>query len=253
MTDSNRRAKSTTTPIPGDDDAVYGARYYDHQLHRKHWFHNNTAKRELRWREVLHMLDLTKDDGVLEIGCAAGAQAVRLAGLCREVVGIDLSTAAIERAIAHAAAAHVSNARFFRLDASSLTPFPDASFDKVAAIDFTEHVDDEALVRVLREVRRVLRGNGRLAIFTPCASHYVERLKEHSVILKQLPEHIAVRGPAAYRRLLLQSEFSISSLYYSPSTYPLFGKLDRWFANTPMIGPLFRFRICIVARPTIVS
>ena len=95
----------------GDDDAVHGARYYDQQLHRKHWFHNNTAKRELRWREVLQMLDLTKDDGVLEIGCAAGAQTVRLAGLCREVVGIDLSAAAIERAIAHAAAAHVSNAR----------------------------------------------------------------------------------------------------------------------------------------------
>jgi hypothetical protein len=101
----------------------------------------------------------------------------------------------------------------------------------------------------LRECRRVLRADGRFAIFTPCASHYVERLKSRGIMLKQIPGHIAVRGPAVYRRLLQQNGFSIDSLYFSPSTYPLFGRLDRWFANVPIIGPLFRFRICIVATP----
>ena len=96
---------------------------------------------------------------------------------------------------------------------------------------------------------RLLRPGGKLAIFTPCASHYVERLKAHNLILKQIPGHIAVRGPDAYRRLLALGGFAIDSLEFSPSTYPIFGNLDRWLANTRIVGPLFRFRICIVARP----
>ena len=195
------------------------------------------------------MLDLSPDDRVLEIGCAAGEHTLRLAEYCKEVVGVDLAAAAIERARARIAAGHVPNAHFLRLDASNLDRFSSASFDKVAAIDFTEHVEDEVLAKVLRECHRVLRPDGRLAIFTPCASHYVERLKKRNIILKQIAGHIAVRGPAEYRRLLLGNGFSIDSLYFSPSTYPFFGRFDRWFGNMPIVGPLFRFRICIVARP----
>ena len=243
-------ARATSTP---DLDTLYGANYYDQQLHREHWFHNNAAKRALRWHEVLHMLDPSVHDRLLEIGCASGEHTLRLAGLCKEVVGVDLAAAAIERARARAIDARVSNASFVRLDASNLDRFPGACFNKVAAIDFTEHINDEVLAKVLRECRRVLRPDGRLAIFTPCASHYVEGLKSRGIILKQIPGHIAVRGPAAYRHLLQQNGFSIDSLYFSPSTYPLFGLLDRWFASVPIVGPQFRFRICIVATPAATS
>lgn len=237
-------------PTPTGHDAVYDAHYFDRELHRDHWFRNNAAKRELRWRELLRMLEPSADDRVLEIGCAAGAHSLRLAPLCREVVGIDLATAAIERAQARAVASHVGNARFLRLDATDLSPLAEASFDKIAAIDFVEHVDDPTLLAVLAECRRLLRDGGRLAIFTPCASHYVERLKARNLVLRQLPGHVAVRGPGAYVQLLAQAGFAIASLRYSPSTYPLFGHLDRWLADAALVGPWFRFRICIVAKPT---
>jgi cyclopropane fatty-acyl-phospholipid synthase-like methyltransferase len=249
----NGTAGPARTTSSAEIDVLYGANYYDQQLHREHWFHNNAAKRALRWHEVLHMLAPSVHDRLLEIGCASGEHTLRLAGLCKEVVGVDLAAAAIERARERATAAGVSNVTFFRLDASNLDRFPTVFFDKIAAIDFTEHVNDEVLAQVLRECRRVLRPGGRLAIFTPCASHYVERLKSRSIILKQSPGHFAVRGPAAYRRLLQQGGFSIDSLYFSPSTYPLFGVLDRWFASAPIVGPLFRFRICIVASPAVTS
>jgi len=250
MTDE-RRLTSVQTPARATDaEAIYDANYYDQQLHQHHWFWNNLAKRELRWLEVLRMVDPSTNDRVLEIGCAAGEHVLRLARICDEVVGVDISVAAIERAKARAVAEGVDNARFVRLDAANLDQVSDALFDKIAAIDFVEHVDDRALVITLQACRRVLRPGGKLAIFTPCASHYVERLKTHNWILTQLPGHIAVRGPAEYRELLRRGGFMIDSLYFSPSTYPVFGKLDRWFANTKIIGPLFRFRICIVARPS---
>jgi 2-polyprenyl-3-methyl-5-hydroxy-6-metoxy-1,4-benzoquinol methylase len=243
---------SNSSPAPrpeSDAETIYDADYYDRQLHRHHWFHNNAAKRELRWQEVLRMLEPSVDDRVLEIGCATGDHVLRLARLCREVVGIDNSTAAIERAEARCVTEEIAAARFMCLDASNLDQLRNASFDKIAAIDFVEHVEDEALLIILQNCHRLLRPRGRLAIFTPCASHYVERLKAHNVILKQLPGHVAVRGPYAYRRLLSLAGFAIDSLYFSPSTYPLFGSLDRWLANARIVGPLFRFRICIVARP----
>lgn len=194
------------------------------------------------------MLEPCADDRVLEIGCATGEHVLRLAKICREVVGIDNSIAAIERAEARSATQKITTARFVWLDALNLEQLGDASFDKIAAIDFVEHVTDETLLTIFQKCHRLLRPGGKLAIFTPCASHYVERLKAHNLILKQLPGHIAVRGPQAYRRLLSRGGFTIDSLYFSPSTYPLFGNLDRWLANTRVVGPLFQFRICIVAR-----
>jgi SAM-dependent methyltransferase len=232
-----------------EHDALYDARYFDQELHRNHWFRNNKAKRDLRWREVLRMLEPTTTDRILELGCAAGEHALRLAPLCQELVGVDRAPVAVERARARALAQGISNARFQQLNAADLAPLASGSIDKVAAIDFVEHVDDPTLVAVLREVRRVLRPAGRLAIFTPCATHYVERLKARNLVLRQLPGHIAVRGPEAYQRLLPQAGLEITSLRFSPSTYPGAGFLDCWLWKVPLIAPLFRFRLCIVARP----
>jgi len=232
-----------------DHGALYDSRYFDEQLHRHHWFHNNAAKRDLRWKEVMRMLEPANSDRILEIGCAAGEHAVLLARLVREVVGVDSSEEAIARARSHATAAGVQNARFLQLDAARLTGIDAATFDKVAAIDFVEHIDDSTLVAVLRESRRVLRPDGRLVIFTPCASHYVERMKATNFVLRQTVGHIAVRDETQYRNLLPQGGFEIISLYFSPSTYPIARWLDQWLSSAPFVGPSFRFRLCIVATP----
>ncbi len=226
---------------------LYGPDYYDRQLHRPHWFRNNAAKNDLRRREVLRMLELAPSDRVLDLGCASGEHAFEIAKHCSLVVGVDSSDAAIERAKARASAEASSNVEFLVMDATDLAPLRDASFDKIAAIDFTEHLDDHALAKCLDESRRVLGPGGKLAIFTPCASHFVERFKAHNVVLKQIPGHIGVRAPRAYEIMLERAGFAIGRVWFSPSTYPLFGNFDRWFADAPIIGPWFRFRICMTA------
>jgi len=229
--------------------AAYDARYFDDELHRDHWFRNNAAKRARRWRAILDMLEPARDDRVLEIGCAAGEHTLKLAARVRSIVGIDLAAAAIDRATKNAAAAGVANATFLQADAADLHSLATASVDKVAAIDFFEHVDDASLARILAEVRRVLVPDGRLAVYTPCATHYVERLKARNLILRQIPGHIAVRGPDAYRTLLARAGFAVGSLRFLPSDYPVAGWIDRALLRVPRIDAAFRFRICIVARP----
>ena len=247
----------TASPTPTHPDGapasgqaaqeLYDARYFDAELHRDHWFKNNAAKRARRWEAVRTMLDLKRTDRVLEIGCATGEHAVRIAAEAREVVGIDLAPAAIERARRRAAERAIDNVVFETADAADLGRWPSASFDKVAAIDFVEHVDDATLAAILGEAYRVLVPGGRLAIYTPCATHYVEWLKARNLLLRQTPGHIAVRPPERYQTLLADARFGDVATRFLPSDYPVFGWVDRTLVSIPWLGAWFRFRICTVA------
>jgi cyclopropane fatty-acyl-phospholipid synthase-like methyltransferase len=227
-------------------DSTYDGEYFDRQLHRHHWFTNNAAKRVRRWREILRMLQPGPEDSILDIGCGAGEHAIPLAALAREVVGIDRSFSGIRRALEGSIQQRKSDLFFAVGDARAL-PLAAFCFDKVAAIDFVEHVVDSVLERAFAEVYRVLRPNGMFAIYTPCATHYVERLKSRNLLLRQIPGHVAVRGPEAYVRMLDAAGFAVRSCTFAPSDYPVFGLVDRALAQLRHVGPWFRFRICIVA------
>lgn len=228
------------------DPRFYGEDYYARHLHDRHWFRNNRAKFELRWTHALACLQPQPDDVVLELGCAAGEHTFQLAPMVRRVIGLDFSPDAIRLARAEGAR-RGSNAGFVQGDAANLAQFADASIDKVLALDLVEHVTDDVLARMFLETWRVLRPGGRLVIYTPSASHYVERMKAANFILQQLPGHIAVRRGDAYQSLLEARPWASVELQYLPSSYPLFGWIDRCMARLPRVGALFRFRILITA------
>lgn len=67
---------------------------------------------------------------ILEPGCGTGEHTVHLTRLGFDVLGTDASAAALERAVARAAAAGV-DARFATMDALAPVPFDTAPFDAV--------------------------------------------------------------------------------------------------------------------------
>ena len=99
----------------------------------------------------------------LDCGCAKGGYTAAIAaGGARRVVGIDVE----QSRIAHARRSYRDLARVQFISArSEELPFEAGSFDGVFMNEVLEHVDDEALT--LREVRRVLRPGGHLALFSP--------------------------------------------------------------------------------------
>ena len=226
-----------------DAAALYAHDYYEQRLHREHWFRDNRAKGELRWQATLRMLAPAPDDVVFDLGCAAGEHAIRLAPHVGRVIGVDSSPAAIK--LARERARDVSNVEFVQADATTLIDFPAGHADKVMAIDFVEHIVDSDLDRMQREAFRVLKPGGRFVLYTPCGSHYVERLKAHNIFLKQIPGHVAVRTAAAYERTFAALPWRIAERFYLPSTYPLFGLIDRALGPLPAVGALFRFRYCL--------
>lgn len=91
---------------------------------------------------------------VLDLGCGKGRFAAALEADGAEVLGLDRS------------AAMLASARGLdRVRASARhLPFPPASFDGVVAVEVFEHLPARAIGAVIREVRRVLRPGGVVAI-----------------------------------------------------------------------------------------
>ena len=125
------------------------------RLEPRPWFMNGLKLRYL-------LAELRSVHGkVLDLGCGAGAvaKAVKRARPDLDVVGCDLSKAAL-------AAATVSpeNVTFRRASAETV-PFEDGEFDFVWIFDVLEHV--ESPEQVMLEVARVLRPGGRFHIVLP--------------------------------------------------------------------------------------
>jgi 2-polyprenyl-6-hydroxyphenyl methylase / 3-demethylubiquinone-9 3-methyltransferase len=226
---------------------LYGPGYFE-GLHKSHWFTNPPRKYEERNRDTLRVVDARTSDRVLEIGSARGDVTFFLARHVREVVGLDASDDALRIAEAARAARGASNVSFVKGDAADLSQFGDGSFDAIAAIDLVEHVDDATLAAMLGESRRVLKRGGRLGLYTPDRAHYVERLKAHDLVLRQFPQHIAVRRAAAYRGFLRDAGFSIDLDTWSVSPFPFVRLVERALAPLPLIGETFRYRILMRAR-----
>jgi cyclopropane fatty-acyl-phospholipid synthase-like methyltransferase len=95
---------------------------------------------------ILHLTGVGKDSRVLSLGCGIGDTELLLAPYVAEIVGVDLSPAAIRQARADAERLQIQNVRF--VEGSDA----DGSFDAVMAIFFLHHLADDALAELPRQV-----------------------------------------------------------------------------------------------------
>jgi SAM-dependent methyltransferase len=230
------------------DRDLYPDSYFD-TLHRTTRFAAPPRKWRERDRDIVRLVAPSAETTVLDLGSARGDVCFLLAPFCREVIGLDAAPRAIQLAEEERRRRGLRNVRFVLGDAADCAPIPDASVDVAAAMDLAEHVDDATLRAMLSACRRVLKPGGRLALYTPNREHYVERLKAHDLILKQFPQHIAVRRPDELASILRREGWNIEELGYSVSPFPGVRHLERLAAKLPVLGPLFRYRILLSARP----
>lgn len=227
---------------------LYPDEYFD-GLHRVTRFAAPRRKWMERDRDILRLASPSPEKVVLDLGCARGDVCFLLAPRVREAVGIDASPKALEIAEAERARRGLENVRFVRADVATLDGIPDASIDLAGAFDLLEHVDDETVRQMLRALARVLKPGGVFAAYTPNREHYVERLKAHDFVLKQFPEHIAVRRPREIRALLEAAGWRLLEMTYSPAPFPVLHGIEKLLWRVPGIGRLFRYRILLRAAP----
>jgi ubiquinone/menaquinone biosynthesis C-methylase UbiE len=153
------------------------------------------ARAGLLAREVREFVRPRGDERVLDVGTGAGALALALAPLVREVVGID----PVPALLALARERRLPNTDFVEGDGTAL-PFGDGSFDLAGTLRTLHHVARPDLV--VAELARVTRRGGRVLVIDQlapddpaeaCAVQAFESLRDTS--------HARLLGDAELREL----------------------------------------------------
>jgi GT2 family glycosyltransferase/glycosyltransferase involved in cell wall biosynthesis/SAM-dependent methyltransferase len=113
-----------------------------------------------------------KGKRALDTGCGVGYGSFYLAQKADNVVGVDISYAAVSYALQHYS---LPNVDFVAADCYCL-PFPAKSFDVVTSFELIEHLQDPKTY--MSEVRRVLRRDGFFIVSTPNRPVYAQHRGE---------------------------------------------------------------------------
>ncbi|AHZ83968.1 2-polyprenyl-3-methyl-5-hydroxy-6-metoxy-1,4-benzoquinol methylase [Bdellovibrio bacteriovorus] len=143
------------------DREIVNNEAYDHLADR--WYEaqddpiallRNQHKVEMPWILESIRRNIGYKAEILDMGCGAGFLANDLAAAGHKVTGIDLSTSSLKVAESR----DLTHSVHYRQGDVYQVPFPNESFDVVAAMDLLEHVSDPQ--RVIAEASRVLRPGG---------------------------------------------------------------------------------------------
>jgi len=154
MTTSPATARTTTGRV------LHWAARYDLLV----WLLTHGRDRAFR-NKLVGLARLAAGECVLDVGCGTGSLAIaakRQVGATGEVFGVDASPEMIARATSKAAKAAI-DVRFENAVAEVL-PFPDAQFDAVLSTLMLHHLPRSARQLCAREIRRVLKPEGRVLV-----------------------------------------------------------------------------------------
>src|SRR5262245_499132 len=125
-----------------------------------------TRGRDRTFREKLvGLARLGSGESVLDIGCGTGSLAIvakRQVGASGKVFGIDASPEMIARATATAAKASLDVS--FKTAIAEALPFANAEFDAVLSTLMLHHLPRKVREQCAREIRRVLKPEGRVLV-----------------------------------------------------------------------------------------
>ena len=190
------------------------------------------AVRALREHMATRILKATGAWGrsrVLSLGCGIGDTELLVARQVTEIVGIDLSPAAIRQARADAERFGVGNARFEEGE----TP-PEGVFDVIIAIFFLHHLSDSALAGLPDRLRQWLRPGGVFYSLDPSryrlSGAVGRRLMPGLMKRYQTPDERELE-PEETAALFRDAGFQVQVDMYDFGSTPLAGLLPGWRAG----------------------
>ncbi len=156
---------------------------------------------------LVHLAAPTGNELALDLACGPGTFLLAFAPHVKFICGLDLTPALLERARAAGAARRVSNAAFGCGEATAL-PWADASLDLALSAYSLHHFADPA--RVIRELARVLKPRGRVALVDLVAPADAARTEANNQIERARdPSHARTLSVAEICGLLEGAGFRI--------------------------------------------
>jgi SAM-dependent methyltransferase len=174
---------------------------------------------------ILHLTGAGKDSRVLSLGCGIGDTELLLAPYVAEVVGVDLSPAAIRQARADAERLEIRNVRF--QEGSDA----DGRFDVAMAIFFLHHLAHDALAELPRQLHERLVPGGTFYSLDPSRRRLSGALGRLLVpwMMKryQTPDERELE-PEAACRLFTEAGLDARVEMYDFGSTPLAGLFPGW-------------------------
>ena len=198
-----------------------------------------------RLERLVDRMDLRPDALLADFGCGNGVILPLIAHRIGQYYGVDFSADFIGAAQQRQAELGITNARFWCGDIQAFCRSHQAAIDHALCLDLSEHIYDDEWKNILKSIHDCLKPGGTLYLHTPNADFLVERMKARDFILKQFPEHIAVRN--ARQNLALLREAGFSRLRAHPIAHYNSLRFMHPLSWLPKVGPLFQARLFIEA------
>lgn len=221
-------------PQTAAEGRMYTADDYDYNL-PDHWILDKTSIWTIMHHAyVARVVELVRESGaqkVVEVGCGDGWNCGQLASAGFDVVGVDWSQNGVDHA-----KRLVPNAEFFCGDVKSSefkAQFKDP-FDACIFVEVLEHIPPDECVEALRNVRDLVRPNGRIVLTTPSTnfpntnpSHYRHFTKPMLEELIMETGGLKITGIEGYGNVGLERRHWAKARWVSNRYYTIHSMLER--------------------------
>jgi len=216
------------------------------ELYGEEYVNKYKRNPSLRLEKLIKFIHLDSNYQVADFACGNGMLMPLVAPKVASYIGVDFSGKFIEDANKTKSILKAENAEFICSEIDEFCANHIEIFDCAFTMDFSEHVPDDQWLEILSNINKSLKKGGSLYLHTVNRNFFIEILKERSIILSQLPEHIAVRTPEENVRLLVKSGYNIKNVLLLPH-YDNYLKFIHIFSNIPIFGKYLKARIFIEA------
>ncbi len=211
-------------------------------LHSGEYVERYNKKPIDRVAALAHRMSIGDSDSVADFACGNGMLQEVLGRRQGLYHGIDFSREFIASAQKRAADTGMDNYEYFCQDIVSFCQEHRGQYTVATTLDFSEHIDDATFIKIYSAIRNSLHPGGTLYIHTPNLDFFLEILKQHGVV-KQFPEHIAVRNETSMITLLQACGFARQKISVEKIPHYNILKLLHPLRHLPGIGKYFCARL----------
>jgi 2-polyprenyl-3-methyl-5-hydroxy-6-metoxy-1,4-benzoquinol methylase len=215
------------------------------RLHGDEYVESFKRQSPVRLARLLKYMKIDSASCVADFACGNGLLMELIAPKVNSYTGVDFSEPFIKAANERKENLSMKNAEFVCSGIDEFSRGHIETFDVAFAMDFSEHVYDAEWVRILVSIRKSIKPNGKLYLHTPNAQFFLEKMKRRNFIVKQFPEHVAVRTPEHNVALLKGAGFKVEHVWLIPHYNVL--RVLHALSILPAVGRYFEARILIEA------